>query len=262
MDKKIIFFDIDGTILDDKKQIPESTMEAIRQLRKNGIYTAIATGRGPDEMEWICEALEIDTYVAINGAYAVYEGQEIYLDSIGQDDIIGLTRTVEQNNHSIAYIAHDDIWTLHDDHPLIHSCIETLQMEYPRIDKKLHIKKPISQAVVYSEAKDDAMYREQHPNLSFIRFHEFGMDAIPKGCSKAIGIQKIIEAVGFEKENVYAFGDAKNDLEMISYVGYGVAMGNSIPELKAMADYVTTSNNENGIWNACKQLGFIKSKVV
>jgi len=260
--KKIVFFDIDGTILDENKQIPKSTRRAIRELQESGVYTAIATGRGPKEMLWVCEELNINSYVAINGSYAIFEGKEIYLKSMAQEEVVGLVNTVEKNNHSMAFITHDDTWSLHKEHPMIQNCMETLQMKYPRMDSELHITRPVNQAVVYSEEKDDKIYREAHPNLQFIRFHKFGMDAMPKGNSKAVGIQKMIEAMDFKIENTYAFGDALNDMEMLSFVGYGVAMGNSVPEIKAVADYVTTANTNDGIWNACKQLGLLKSKAI
>ncbi len=262
MNKKIIFFDIDGTILDDYKRIPASTKRAIAKLQEEGIYTAIATGRGPDEMQWVCEALNIDSYVAINGSYAVFQGEEIYLKNMDEEVAQRLVEAVERNEHSIAFVTHDDTWAFHEDHPLINSCIATLQMTYPRMEKELHIQRPVNQAIVYCEEKDDQMYKEAFPELQFIRFHQYGMDAMPKGNSKAVGIKKMIEATGFKLENTYAFGDALNDLEMLSFVGYGIAMGNSIPAVKEVADYVTTSNSQDGIWNACKQLGLIKSQVV
>ena len=262
MDKKIVFFDIDGTILDDNKQIPKSTKRAINELQEAGVYTAIATGRGPGEMAWVCEALNINSYVAINGSYAVFNGEEIYLKHMEKEEVIQLANTVEKYNHSAAFVTHDDTWALHENHPLILRCIQDLQMKYPRAEKERHLHKPVNQAIVYCEEKYDAMYKEAHPNLEFIRFHKMGMDATPKGNSKAIGIKKMIQATGFKIENTYAFGDALNDLEMLSFVGYGIAMGNSIPELKILADYITTSNTNNGIWNACKQIGLLKSKVV
>lgn len=262
MDKKIVFFDIDGTILDDDKQIPQSTRKAIGALQESGVYTAIATGRGPDEMEWVCKELGINSYVGINGSYVIFNGKEVYLKQIEQEEVIQLAKTVENYDHSLAFVTHNDTWALHAGHPLIERCIKDLKMAYPRAEKELHINRPVNQAIVYCEEKYDEMYRRAHPNLEFIRFHEVGMDAMPKGNSKAIGIEKMIQAAGFKRENTYAFGDGPNDLEMLSFVGYGIAMGNSVPELKVLADYVTTSNMDNGIWNACKQIGLLRSKVV
>lgn len=262
MNRKIVFFDLDGTVLNNNKEILQSTKMAIRGLQESGIYTAIATGRGPQEMLWACKELNIDTYVAINGAYAVFNGIEVHLENIAQKEVVRLVDTIERYKHSAAFITHNDTWALDKGHPLIHQCLHTLKMDYPRVDKELHIHRPINQAVVYCQDKYDHIYRAKHPNLEFIRFHEVGMDAMEKGNSKEVGIKKIIKAGGFKRENTYAFGDELNDLGMLSFVKYGIAMGNSVPKVKEVADYITTSNEEDGIWNACKHLGLLKSKVV
>lgn len=262
LNRKIVFFDLDGTVLNNNKEILQSTKKAIHGLQESGIYTAIATGRGPQEMLWACKELNIDSYVAINGAYAVYNGIEVHLENIAQEEVRQLIDTVERYKHSAAFITHNDMWALDEDHPLINECLHTLKMDYPRVDKELHMHRPVNQAVVYCQEKHDDMYRENHPNLEFIRFHELGMDAIEKGNSKEVGIKAIMKAGGFKRENTYAFGDELNDLGMLSFVECGIAMGNSVPEVKEIADYITTSNEADGIWNACKQLGLLKSKVV
>lgn len=253
--KKIVFFDLDGTILDENKKIPESTRKAIYNLQENDIYTAIATGRGPLDMEWVAEELNINSYVAINGAYAQYDGVKIYLEAIEQEKLLNLVDTAKKHDHTLAFITYEDAWVLHADHPFIKKCVGTLRMDYPRVEKDLHIDQAVNQVVIYSEEKDDHIYREAHPDLEFIRFHQVGMDVMPKHISKAAGIKKILETGGFAVEDTYAFGDALNDIDMLSFVACGVAMGNSLPAVKEVADYVTTSNEDHGIWNACKKLG-------
>lgn len=258
MDRKIVFFDLDGTVFDDYKKIPKSTKEAIFRLQENGIYTAIATGRGPSDMEWAARELNINSYVAINGSYAIFEGKEIFLQALDQDEVLNLVDTVRKYEHSAAFMTHNDIWVLDEDHPSITSCTRALDLDYPKVEKNLHLDRPINQIVIYSEEEYDNFYKEAHPNLEFIRFHELGMDATDRRLSKAVGIRKMLEVGDFKIENSYAFGDALNDMEMISYVGCGVAMGNAIDGLKEVADYITTSNMDDGIWKACEKLGLFK----
>lgn len=74
-------------------------------------------------------------------------------------------------------------------------------------------------------------------------------------CQKARGLRQI--HYGITEQEIIAFGDAENDLDMIEFAGIGVAMGNAKDEVKAVADYVTTDVDENGIWNACKYFGLI-----
>ena len=83
------------------------------------------------------------------------------------------------------------------------------------------------------------------------------VEGVPKGFSKATGIQVICEKLGLPHENTYAFGDSVNDLDMLKYVAHGIAMGNGMPEAKAAANYVTDDILEDGIYNACKHFGLI-----
>lgn len=261
MNKKIVFFDIDGTILDHQGQIPNSTKKAIWELQDNGVYTAIATGRNPNSFQWICEELNIDTYVAINGSYVVFEGKPLYLRNIPDQELEKIVETVKSYNHSMGFVTHKDMWVMDEDHPLIKQSFDFFDIPYPRVEKELHLTTPICQVMIYCEKSYEKMYRENHPNVDFVRFHEIGMDAMTKGTSKAVGIEKILQAGGFKLNNAYAFGDGLNDVEMISMVGSGIAMGNAVPMLKEVADFVTTSSSENGILKGLKIAGLIKAKV-
>ena len=89
------------------------------------------------------------------------------------------------------------------------------------------------------------------------RWCPFGIDIISKTGGKVTGIKKMLEHYGITEQEIIAFGDAENDLDMIEFAGIGVAMGNAKDEVKAVADYVTTDVDENGIWNACKYFGLI-----
>lgn len=91
MEKKIVFFDLDGTVLNEDKQILESTKTAIRLLQDKGVYTAIATGRVPLMFDWILEELNIDSYVSTNGQYVVFEGKEIYSNPLDPEMLNSIT---------------------------------------------------------------------------------------------------------------------------------------------------------------------------
>ncbi|MCV5432962.1 HAD hydrolase family protein, partial [Escherichia coli] len=85
----------------------------------------------------------------------------------------------------------------------------------------------------------------------------YSMDIIPNGGSKAKGIEKFIERLGFNREQVYAFGDGLNDLEMIEAVGTGIVMGNGHEDLKKLANYVTKDVSEDGIYHGLKWAGLL-----
>ena len=89
------------------------------------------------------------------------------------------------------------------------------------------------------------------------RWHPLFTDLIPEGSSKAVGIECLLKHFGIRREETMAFGDGANDIEMLDYVGTGVAMGNAADIVKAHADYVTDSSDDDGIANALTRLGII-----
>lgn len=90
-----------------------------------------------------------------------------------------------------------------------------------------------------------------------IRHEGVTIEFVPKGFSKATGIQIITRALGVERQDILAFGDSNNDLDMLEYAGIGVAMGNGTPQIRERADYVTGSLENDGIWNALQHFGLL-----
>ncbi|MDQ1147843.1 Cof subfamily protein (haloacid dehalogenase superfamily) [Bacillus sp. SORGH_AS 510] len=261
MQKPIVFFDIDGTILNEDKVIPESTKTAIRLLQEKGIHTVIATGRVPKMFYWILKELNIDSYVAMNGQYVVFEGQEIYSNPIDSDILQSLSAMTASNGHALAYCSHLDYKVTEKNHPYIESSFDSLMMAYPDVDPAYFKRFSIFQGHLYCEGLFEQTYAERFPQFSFVKWHDYAYDILPKGASKAVGVQKLTETLGIKKEHTYAFGDGLNDLEMLSTVGTGVAMGNAVPEAKAAADIVTTSNCNDGILNGLIQLGLLEEEL-
>jgi hydroxymethylpyrimidine pyrophosphatase-like HAD family hydrolase len=93
--------------------------------------------------------------------------------------------------------------------------------------------------------------------LRLVRWHPFALDVLPSGGSKARGILDLLHALNLEPAQAVAFGNSLNDRELLALVGYGIAMGNAVEELKPVADFVTTSVDDNGIVNGLKAAGLI-----
>jgi HAD superfamily hydrolase (TIGR01484 family) len=101
MDKQLIFFDIDGTLLDDDKKLPDSTKRAVQSLSALGHKVAIATGRSPHMFKELREELNIDTYISLNGQYVVNNGEAVYTNPLDLDELQRLTiSSVKLNNQS------------------------------------------------------------------------------------------------------------------------------------------------------------------
>lgn len=106
---KIVFFDIDGTLLKHDKTIPESTKKAIRQLKEQDVFVAIATGRAPFMFADIRKELEIDSYVSFNGQYVVFEDQPIYKNPLNQEDLIKLHKKAMSHLHPLVFLDERDM---------------------------------------------------------------------------------------------------------------------------------------------------------
>ena len=97
--------------------------------------------------------------------------------------------------------------------------------------------------------------------MSFHRYYEYMVDIFPKETSKLRGIEAVAKHVGLTMEDVIAFGDGMNDVEMIEGVNFGIAMGNAQPEVKAVADHVTDTVNNDGVYKALLHLELIKEEI-
>ena len=257
MAKKIVFFDIDGTLLDFNKQLPASTKEAVRKLKENGVFVAIATGRAPFMIEDIRTELEIDSYVCFNGQYVVFENEIIYRNPLSKSLLHNLLVHAKNKSVPVVLMNEHGARTTVPFSKYIEETLRSFKLEHPEHDEEYHHHFDIFQALLYCTEREENEYLLEHDNLKFIRWHPICMDVVPFGGSKAIGINEFIKRAGFQLENVYAFGDGLNDIEMLQTAGTGVAMGNSEKELLKYADVVTTSVDEDGIYNGLVKVGLI-----
>lgn len=255
--KKIVFFDIDGTLLDHEKKLPDSTREALHRLKNNGVFVAIATGRAPFMFEGLRKELEIDSFVSFNGQFVVFENEMIYENPLEQNELERLLAESRENSHPLVFMTDKTMKATVNYHEHIEQSMATMKFVHPEADASFYQGKKIYQTLLFCEEHEEAIYKEHYSRFDFIRWHPYSMDILPAGGSKAEGIKKMIERLGFELKDVYAFGDGLNDIAMLKAVGTGIAMGNGEPEAKKHADFVTTDVAEDGIWNGLKELKLI-----
>ncbi|SFJ91623.1 hypothetical protein SAMN04487936_105194 [Halobacillus dabanensis] len=258
MNKKIAFFDIDGTLLDHDKKLPENTKQAILDLKDQGVFCAIATGRAPFMYKELREELGIDSFISFNGQYVVFEGEEIYTNPLSEPDLEQLHKHAESNDHPMVFMSHEEMKASVPDHHHIEESLGTLYIDHPKEDASFFKGRNIYQSLIFCVGDEIEEYRETYDAFDYIRWHPVSCDVLPRGGSKALGIMKMVEAAGLSMEDTYAFGDGLNDIEMIREVGTGVAMGNAVPETKAVSDFVTSDVGEDGISHAIYELGLLK----
>lgn len=257
--KKLIFFDIDGTLMDHNKVVPESTKRAIKQLKEKGHIVAIATGRAPFMYEELREQLEIDTYVSFNGQYVVINGEPIYKNPLDKKGIELLTHVGITNQNPLVYMDHENMKANAVEHLYIQESVDSLKLKDNILSYEplFYEKNQLYQSLLFCTQDQEEEYIKYFKEFDFIRWHEYSVDVLPAGGSKAKGIQKVMDALGFKVKDVYAFGDGLNDLEMIQFVGYGVAMGNAHESLKDIAKYITANVDEDGIFKGLKMLNLL-----
>jgi len=257
MDKKIIFFDIDGTLLDEDKNLPESTKLAIAELKRKGHQVAIATGRAPFMFKELRELLDIHSYVSQNGQLVVSEGEVIYANPLRRDLLEALTEYAVAHDHPLVYSGAEDMKASMDKHIDVESSMGTLKLALPSYDPDYYRTRDIYQSIVFCTEEAEEAYRQAFPELKFVRWHPVSMDVLPSNGSKANGIAQMIDILGYRREDIYAFGDQLNDLEMLEFAGHSVAMGNAPDSVKQAARYVTRHVNEDGILFGLQKVGLL-----
>lgn len=273
--RKIVFFDIDGTLVTHNNSIPASTKAAVQKLKENNVLPAISTGRPPLMMKEVAAELGIHTTISMNGQYVTYEDELIYENPIPTANIDGLAQMAQKHKQGIAFCGSEKITGNSMLLLAEREWIKKMRPYFTRIAPKTAMKfvnkrvsaKPLKQSdyndrkiyqcILSVEEHYDDLYTKAFPELTFTRSNPYSVDAISSGSSKALGMQKILTHLNLESEDAVAFGDGLNDLEMLQFAGVGVAMGNGRTELKNQADFVTDSVWENGIYNGLDKLGLL-----
>jgi Cof subfamily protein (haloacid dehalogenase superfamily) len=257
-ERSVIFFDIDGTLLTHDKELPSLTREAIFTLKEQGHEVAIATGRAPFMFDDLRKELDIHTFVSYNGQYVVLNDEVLYTNPLKTLSLEKLTEAALSNNHPVVFMDHEDMKANVPEHAYIKESIDTLKVNrFPTHDPLYYKGRELYQTLLFCPEGDEKQYEQEFQDFDFIRWHPVSVDVLPRGGSKAKGIEKIVEKLGFPSERQYAFGDGLNDMEMLSTIKNSVAMGNAEDEVKLVAKYVTKSVEDNGILHGLQMVGLL-----
>lgn len=259
--KKAAFFDIDGTLWNFNNEIPESTVQAIRQMRRNGNLAFLCSGR--------CRAyirepklfeIGFDGVISGCGTMIEYDGKTVFYKRLDNE-------LVERTLHTMRRYGFRPIL---EGREYLYMDFEEFAQD--RFGKKVRAEMgdhlltiagewgrwEVSKMACATENADrEACFAALEEDYDFMIHGEAVAEVVPKGFHKGTGIAKVCELLGIELADTFAFGDSANDLGMLRTAGVGVAMGNGTDEVKAAADHVTTPLMEDGIWNACRHFGLI-----
>ena len=268
----IIALDLDGTLTNSEKNITPRTFDALMKAQREGVRLVLASGRPTFGIAALANQLQLADY----GGYVLsYNGGRI-IDWCEKTVIF--SQVVDQKLVPILYDfaekAHLPIVTYLPEAILASKNEGEYLAEEARIngmpivvaqnfvEEAMQIAGGSTKFLIPGEPElliqlESEMKAALSEQMEVFRSAPFFLELPPKGIDKAQSLQRLLTHLGLERESLMAFGDGFNDLSMIQFAGQGVAMANAVEEVKSIADFVTTSNEEDGIAHALEQLLFL-----
>lgn len=259
MDEKVLVLDIDGTLTNSQKEISPATKRGIMETLKRGHKVILASGRPTPGMRRYEKELELEKYggylLSFNGGRIVEcrSGEIVYQRTLPPNVIPGLYGFASKNQCGLLTYFGDRIISAFepDEYAELESRINGMEIkvvdnfkEYVDFDvnKCLLTADPLR-----AEALEQELAAKYGDILSIYRSEPFFIEVMPRNVDKAASLDRMLETVGLTRENAICCGDGFNDISMIKYAGVGVAMGNAQPAVKDAADYITGTNDEDGL---------------
>ncbi len=260
---KAVFFDIDGTLVSfSTHKIPQSTIFALNELRSNGVKIFIATGRSWGQMQHLNDFPKFDGYITLNGSCCTTgEGEIIHRTCIPTEDLKRLEEFHAKHPFPIEIV--------YADRELMTSSNDVVERAWANVNMPVPPITPFEEcdlnevyqlgAFLTTDEQDRLRLTENYmPSCTELRWSPDFFDILPRESSKSRGIDRMIEYYGINLDETMAFGDGGNDIDMLRHAGIGVAMSNARQEVKAHADHITTSVDNDGILNALREFHIIQ----
>lgn len=261
---KMCVFDVDGTLYDYYNHcIPQSTIQALKELQKNGIKIVVATGRCHYALGKALNDLNFDYVIGVNGAVIVDKEKKVLVrQDMSMDDVLKINAFCNETEAGLIwkFIDHMYVYQHEDKVDWYEGQVSSDIGKEPFIDceEKNHHLIDLPQSCSLHAPFEKV--KEAFANSNTIEFHQYsedGFDFVCKGLNKGIGLTQLMKVVGVKKDEVVAFGDNYNDIPMFDVVSHKVVMGNGVDEVKKIATFITKSCDCDGIYAACKKLGLI-----
>lgn len=261
MNYKVVFLDIDGTILKPDHTYSPSTKNAILQLQAQNIKTIIATGRPLHEIKGLAKELNIDSAIGFNGACAIVEGKVIVNETFDPDIVEKIVDVAKINGHGIVLSTYGVNYLTDLDAPETKLFIKTFDFKLNEEFSKADFNQALALTVTRVN-QDEALEYGFNDLIQPLQVNVPGMqhcyDIVRTDINKGYAVKKVLEYLQVTTEEAIAFGDGANDKEMMRSVGTSFAMGNADPLLFRYTTHRTTSVMDSGIYNGLKQIGLVE----
>lgn len=266
---KVIIMDIDGTLVNDKKEITPKTKEVLLKAQEQGALLVLASGRPTSGLRKLAAELQMDKH---HGLFVCFNGSKV-IDCQSDEVLFNQTMSVEDSKAVLEHLKNFKARPMFDkgEYMYVNDVFDNyitykgkpfnvMQYESRGNNYILCEKRDLAAFVDFEINKiltyGDPEYLQEHyqemmapfkDRLNCMFTGDFYFEYTAKGIDKAKALDSALIPMGYTKDEMIAFGDAQNDKTMIEYVGCGVAMANASDDLKAVADEITLSNNDDGI---------------
>ena len=274
MTYKMVCIDMDGTLLGKRKKISKESKEVIKKVHDKGVEIVVTTGRIYINAAYYSHLLGVESpVIAANGAIVrdKHTNKVIYENPIKTDVCIKLIDLLYKMNFFFQFYTLDGIYCGDKVTMLATKLYMTKQVGYENLKIKYYVIKDLKEWKEFFEKTNGQITKciafsldpnkildlkkelKEFKDIVYFGAGSRSVEINNKGVSKGKAVKALADYYGFKREEIVCIGDNENDISMIEYAGLGVAMGNAIEEVKELADYITSTNKENGVAKAIKK---------
>ncbi len=256
---RAIALDLDGTLTNHDKVVTPKTRKALLQAEAEGVVIILASGRPTYGIEPVAECLELDKrggyILSYNGGNIVNAktGEKLFAQFLPDEVIPILYRYAKEKNHALLGYAGNEIITEMPDDQYVKEESRINKMNIRKVENLFEALEPHPTKLLMTGDPADMLKAENElseilgDRMDIFRSAPFFLELVPKGIDKAKSLLRLLAKINLTPADMIAFGDGYNDLSMLKLAGMGVAMQNAAPEVRAEADYITLSNEEDGV---------------
>ena len=265
MKYKLLVLDIDGTLTNEKKEITRHTKQTILRMQKAGVKVVLASGRPAYGVVPTARELELEQYggfiLSYNGGEIInWETQEMVYENVLPNEVVPVLYECART-HQLSILTYDgaEIITENSQDPYVLKEAFLNKMAVRETNDFLtDITLPVAKCLIVGDADkliplEAELCLRLQGRINVFRSEPYFLELVPQGIDKALSLAVLLKEIGVAREEVIAIGDGYNDLSMIRFAGLGIAMGNAQEPVKKAADYITLSNEEDGVAEAIKK---------
>ena len=269
---RVIALDLDGTLTNHEKIVTPKTREALLKAQDDGAIIVLASGRPTYGIEPVAECLELGKrggyILSYNGGKIVNTktNEELFSQFLPDYVIPIIYKYAKEKNHALLGYAGNEIITEMPDDQYVKEESRINKMNIRQVDNLLEHLEPHPTKLLMTGDPADMIKAEEDlaellgSHMDVFRSAPFFLELVPQGIDKAQSLRRLLAKVNLTPEDMIAFGDGYNDLSMLRLAEMGVAMANAAPEVRAEADYITLSNEEDGVAAALEHFSCLPEK--